>query len=127
VNKLRFQSLPWLLLRGQVCAATGYDRLSLAKLLDCGVLEEVRPNGCRWSKVRKLQVAKLLKLEDWLDRERWEAEPHLMTVKAVCGWTGYSEHTIQKLARHGVLDLVKPAGLGHGRYRKRQVAELLGL
>jgi hypothetical protein len=127
LNRTQFQALPWLLLQYQVQEATGYDRSTLSKLIDCGVLEVIRSNGCRQTKLRKIQIAKLLKLEDWLDRERWEDEPHLMTLKAVCHWTGYSVNTIHKMVRGGELDLVRPAGIEHGRYRKRQIAELLGL
>lgn len=39
---------------------------------------------------------------------------------------GYSSATVAKFAAHGILEAVRPPGVRGWRYRKRQVARLLG-
>lgn len=127
MTKPEFQSWPWLLFEHQVRRATGYAAGTVEKLVDCGVLESVRPDGCGQRKVRKVQVARMLKCENWLDIERWRSEPEFMGTKSVSAWTGYSASTLSKLVEAGALDMVRMAGLSRGKFLKRQVARLIGL
>lgn len=127
MTREQFQELPWLLLPHQVRLVVGYAPATVLKLMDCGVLKVVQPAGSQQSKVQKIQVAQLVKLVEWLDWERWKAEPALMGEKAVTAWTGYAGRTLKKMVEAKSLELIRPAGLNGGRYRKTQVGKLIGL
>ena len=124
MNQQEFQRLPWLLLEQQV-TALGYDRRTLAKLVDCGVLEKVTPAGNGHARYRKKQLAQLL---EWpADAGGFAAERPLMSLKAVRTWTGFSEETLGKIVQAGGLRLVKPPGTAQGKYLKDQIAALIGI
>jgi hypothetical protein len=127
MTRAEFQTLPWLLFEHQVRDVTGYAAGTVAKLFDCGVLKPIKPEGCHQAKVRKVQVAQMLKLESWLDRQAWEAQPALMGAKAVSAWTGYSLATLRKMVTAGSLELIRPSCFNRGRFRKAQVGRLIGL
>lgn len=59
--------------------------------------------------------------------QEFERLPGLMLEHQVMGATGWAKQTLQKYVEAGVLRRVQPAGAGHGRYQKRQVARLCGL
>lgn len=130
-----FKRLPFLLSDGQVIELTEYAPRTLRKMVECGHLAEVLPAGATQRRFRKVQVALLAGLE-WRDQaEGFRAEPMLMKEKAVSTWTGYAQNTLRVLAVRGKqakpgalrLVVVRLAGMGAGRFRKVEVAELLGL
>lgn len=122
------KALPWLLSDHQVIEVTGYAANTLRKLVDCSVLAAVQPKGCGVRRFRKAQVAQMVGLDlGELGAQDFVQEPLLMAQKGVWVWTGYDEKTLVKMVTAGGLQLVKPPGLCHGKYRKAQVATLIGL
>lgn len=123
-----FKRLPWLLFKGQVTELLGYSDNTLDKMVDCQVLRCVKPAGLRWDRFQKAQVAKMLGwgIEE-LGAEEFGREPMLMPEKGVTVWTGLCDESLGKVVAAGGLVLVRPAGLRCGRYRKAEVAELIGL
>ena len=124
-----FELLSMLLDRGQAPAALGYSRTTLLKMVDAGVLRSVRPQGCRWYRFQKIQVAALVGLDMVVERapEQMRGEPLLLAEKTVIHWTGYSRAALERIVRAGGLTRVKPAGNGTGRFRKWEVCRLVGL
>lgn len=122
-----FKRLPFLLMEYQATEVMGYAPRTLWKLVACGHLEEVQPAGSGTRRFRKVQVALLAGL-DWEDgAEEFAREPFMMKEQSVCRWTGYAPKTLCKIAQAGGLVLVRPAGMETGKFRKVEVAELLGL
>jgi hypothetical protein len=121
-----FRKLPWLMFNGQVLEAAGYSRNTLRKMVDCGVIEEVRPPGCTQRRYRKAQLAKLLGIDIATDVSAFRKEPFLLSEKAASGWTGYTTDVLQAIARRGGIVVVRPAGLSNARYRKSEIAGLIG-
>jgi predicted DNA-binding transcriptional regulator AlpA len=122
-----FKRLPFLLTKSQVLAAVGYSPSTLVKMVSCGVLEKVRPAGSGQLRFRKVQVAMLMGYPLEEEVKAFDREPLLMKLKAVHVWTGYAEPTVRNIARAGGLRWVRPAGMGAGKFRKAEVAQLLGL
>lgn len=118
--------MPWLLLEHQVSACTGYRWATLAKMIDCGVFNVVRPAGCGQRRFQKVQIAQLIGIDVSAGLEAFRSEPQLMSAKSVCRWTGYGRRTLESIAEAGGLPRVRPAGLTNGRYHKKDVAKLLG-
>jgi excisionase family DNA binding protein len=127
MTSANFESLPWLLFEHQVLELTGYGRNTLEKLVDCGVLEAVKLAGSNQRRFRKTQVAALLALPEPKGAAAFQAEPFLMGEKAVMVWAGFTRKFLRQVVKAGALKMVRPAGLKHGRFQKREVAALLGL
>lgn len=128
MTRVELKEMPWLLSDRQVIAVTGYAVLTLRKLVDCAVLATVQPAGCEVRRFRKAQVALLLgmRLEE-LGAEGFRCEPLLMGQKGVWVWTGYDKRTVGKIVAAGGIHVVRPPGMSHGKYRKEEVGELIGL
>lgn len=60
-----------------------------------------------------------------MTREEFQRLPYLMSPSQVAR-CGYALHTVEKYAAHGILKVIQPAGMPHRRFRKLQVAQLLG-
>lgn len=60
-----------------------------------------------------------------MTRETFNALPHLLPPGIVVA-CGYAVATLNKYAAHGILTVVKPPGCGQRRFRKAQVASMLG-
>lgn len=127
MTKKEFEVLPQLLMEHHL-AAVGYGRATVAKFVDCGVLERICPKGCGQARYQKRQVAQILKWEECLVAARgaFVLEPALMPPKAVRVWTGWSETTLGKIAHAGGLSVVRPPGTRRGKFRKDEVAKLIG-
>lgn len=131
MTKAEFINLPLLLREHQVVAATGYTRNTLRKIVDCGVLERVRPKGSAEHRYLKVQVGKLLGYEEkemlgvW--RQAVEDRPLLMGEKAVHVVTGYDGSALAAIRKGGELTGVRPAGMGQLKYRVEEVAKLVGV
>ena len=119
--------MPWLLFEGQVIEFTGYGRNTLDKLVDCGTLAPVRPNGCGQRRFRKIQVATLLGISVEQELAQFRKEPWLLSEKATMVYTGYTHKVLEHIVRAGGLEVIRPAGLRNARFRKTEVAKLLGL
>lgn len=61
-----------------------------------------------------------------MTREEFKKLPHLVMEGAVVE-LGYGRRTIAKFVDSNVLRKIQPAGAGHGKYQKKQVAQLLGV
>jgi hypothetical protein len=131
-----FKKLPFLLTPHQLLEATGYDKRTVGKLVECCHLVEVRPAGLTERRYRKVQVAMLAGLEWKEEAERFRQEPLLMPEKTVVNWTGYGHVTLDVIVRasHPAsgterlrLVRVRPAGMSGGKFRKLEVGALLGL
>lgn len=59
--------------------------------------------------------------------KEFQAAAFLLSEGQVCAITGYAAHTVRKLADVGVLQAVKLRGATKGKFRKRQVAHLIGV
>ncbi len=129
MTRAEFQALPMLLFENQAIAFTGYARPTLAKMIDAGVFFLVRPAGCGQGKLRKVQLAQIAGLDEWLleDAARFKGEPWLMPEKAVSAWTGYDRRTLAKIGKASGIHVIHPPGLTVARYRKLDVAEWIGL
>jgi hypothetical protein len=125
MTQAEFKALPYLLLEHQV-AALGYDRRTVAKFADCGVLHKVEPAGSGHARYQKRQLAQLLGLEATLELAEFRREPLLMSLKSVRRWTGFTEETLAKIVQAGGLRRVQPPGSSHGKYLKEQIARLIG-
>jgi len=130
MTKLQFQALPLLIFEHHVVAVTGYARNTIAKFTDCGVLTIVKPNGSGQGRFQSRQIAQMIGwdwkevLREWI--EQFQRENNLMLEKAVTRYTGYAEKTLLNIRKARGLDFLKPAGADAGRYRKEQIAELIG-
>lgn len=124
-----FEGLAWLVFEGEAARALGFSREYMRKLVECGVLQLVQPKGAGQGKLRKVQLAQVVRIDLSAEARRfWEQEPLLMTPKAVMGWTGYNRATLEKIARAGGLTRIRfPGGEHAARYRKLEVAELMGV
>lgn len=120
-----FRQLPYLLLEHQVALA-GYDRRTLAKFVECGVLTKVQPAGSGFARYQKRQLALLLGWEALLETADFAAERPLMGYKPVHRWTGFAEGTLEHIVHAGGLTRVKPPGATQGKYRKQEIARLIG-
>lgn len=131
MTKAEFISLPLLLREHQVVAATGYTRNTLRKMVDCAVLDQVRPKGSAEHRYRKLQVGKLLGYEEKEMLEVWRAavdgRPLLMGEKSVRAVTGYDRKLLAPIREAGGLTAIRPAGIGQLKYRVEEIAELVGM
>lgn len=122
-----FKKLPFLLMDHQVIEVTGYHLRTLGKMVECAHLAEVRPAGSGQRRFRKVQVALLAGLEWEAEAEAFRQEPLLMKEKAVVSWTGYAQNTLRAICKGHGLTLVRLAGMNGGKFRKLEVARLLGL
>ena len=126
MTKAEFKALPLLLVEHQVVAATGYASKTLRKLVDCGVLALVKPNGCGWGRYQKLQVARLAGIAEGEVLEDWKAEtakrPFLIGEKQAGRLTGLTGHSLPT-----VFTPVRPAGAGGVRYRVEEIAAVCGI
>jgi excisionase family DNA binding protein len=129
MSEAEFVRMSWLLFPIEAARVTGWSKDYVLKLIENQVLHQVKPKGTRHSKVRKVQLAQLLGLNLGPDRARFvEGERLLMTPKAVMAWTGYDRRTLEKIAAAGGLTRVRLPGGGNApRFRKSEVAELIGL
>lgn len=123
----QFKRLPFLLDRAQVIEVTQYCAATLAKMIECCHLMEVRPAGATDRRFRKVQVALLAGLEWEAEAKRFAEEPLLMREKAVTTWTGYHQNILRRICQARGLTLVRPAGMSVGKFRKVEIAALLGL
>ncbi len=121
-----FQRLPWLVFGHQVQTALGYSRPTLRKMVDCGLLTEVRPPSCTQRKYLKVQLAEVLGMDVTGEVARFRKEPLLMAEKSAVNWTGYTPEVLQAISKAGGLQAVRLAGQGWVRYRKMEVARLIG-
>ena len=125
MTREEFIKLPLLLTAGQA-AACGYSRRTLLKYANNEILRLVCPAGCVQRRFQKKQLAQLLGWEDALNLPAWRREPPLLTLNAVCQWTGYDSHQVSKITKAGGLSVVNAAGIGRNRYRKTEVQEWIG-
>lgn len=122
-----FKALPFLLMDHQLLEVTGYHERTMEKLVECAHLLPVLPAGATERRFRKVQVAQLAGL-DWEEEAlRFWDEPMLMGEKSVTTWTGYAGKTIDRIATAGGLTRIRPAGIERSKFRKVEVAALLGL
>ena len=126
MTKDEFRQLPLLIQEHHVMEASGYARNTVRKLVDCGVLRLVKPKGCHQGRFQKRQVARLLKWEEAVETDALKREPALMLEKSVRAITGYSTATLDQLVAAGALSFVRPAGISVGRFRKAEIARLVG-
>jgi hypothetical protein len=127
VTHEEFQKLPFLLEYPEVLEVMDYAPRTLEKMVECAVLVEVMPAGITRRRFRKVQIAMMAGLEWQSQAEEFKKEPLLMREKAVVRWTGYAQNTLRRIVRaHGVT-IVRPAGMTAGKFRKLEIAELLGL
>jgi hypothetical protein len=126
-QRLQFQKWPWLLFERQVIEVTGYGHNTIEKLIDCGTLLSVKPRGCTQRRFQKIQVAQLLAVELDQQLESFRREPLLLSEKSVLSYSGFSRTVLREVTHAGGLQLIRPAGLSTGRYRKSELAQLLGL
>lgn len=126
MTREQFQLLPYLLTSAQA-EACGYERRTLNKYAENGILTVVLPAGCVQRRFQKRQFAQLLGWEDTLDLAGWQREKPLIQVAAVAQWTGYDVHTLLAIVRAGGLVAVDPGGLGRRHYRKEEVGRWIGL
>lgn len=124
---VKFKGLPWLVLEGQVIDLMGWGRNTLAKMADCGTLHLVKPPGCAQHRFRKIQLATILGVSLEAELEEFRREPLMMSEKATLRHTGYARNTLREIVSAGGLRVIRPAGLTNGRYRKTEIAQLLGL
>lgn len=122
-----FQKLPFLLRRLQVMEVLDCDKRTLPKMIACGHLTKVVPPGAQELRFRKVQVALLVGFEWESQAQEFWREPLLMREKAVVKWTGYAAMTLERIVQGHGLVRVRPAGMTAGKFRKVEVAELLGL
>lgn len=123
----QFRKLPFLLSDHQVLEVTDYDPRTLNKMVDCGLLLQVIPAGAKNRRFRKVQVALLTGLAWEEEAKAFGEEPLLMREKAVVTWTGYVQNTLRAICKGHGLTLVRPAGMTGGKFRKVEIAGLLGL
>ena len=128
MTQTEFKSLPLLLFEHHVIEITGYARNTLRKMTDCAVLNLVKPKGCGQARYQKKQIAQLVGWEGLLkeDQSAWSREALLLPEKTVTRYTGFSADTLRKISHAGGLNVLRPAGIGSGRYRKVQISELVG-
>ena len=131
MTRAEFNELPMLLLEHQVVAATGYAQNTLRKLVDCRVLEVVKPKGATKARYRKQQVGRLIGVPEgeWLPGvvRVLRGGPLLMGVKTARVITGYSAYVLAQMAKERSLSVVRPAGLSELKFRTAEIAELCGV
>lgn len=113
----------------KAAVSLGFARPTLAKLVDVGALKKVKPPGCAHAHYAKVQLADLMGWPDVVEsiRERFRAEPHMMGRKEVLYWTGMCKDTLNNISAKGGLRAERPLGASQAKYRKWEVAKLLGL
>lgn len=128
MTKGEFNGLPFLLFSHEVCEVLGYRQNTMRKMVECEVLQTVLLPGCQ-AKFRKVQVAQLAGLEEWLapELEAFRHEPLLLGLKAVMRWVGYSKSRVPILVRAAKWQVVQPPGQRYRRFRKVDVARVIGL
>jgi len=129
MTQAEFLALPWLLFEHHAMDVTGYARNTLEKMVDCGVLRRVKVKGCSQGRYLKMQLAELAGLGPKVREAamQFRREPLLMPEKRVCVWTGYGVDAMEKIRKAGGLAVVRVPGISGVRYRKADVAELIGL
>ena len=127
MTQSEFHGLPYLLGRRQTERALGYDRRTLMKMVDAGVLRGIRPEGCCHYRFQKRQVAILAGIEMETARQELRRAPLLVPAKTVMAWTGYAAHTLDRIVEAGGLTMVRTANSSAGKYRKVEIMMLIGL
>jgi hypothetical protein len=128
MTKKEFVNGPGLLMEKEV-VSLGFARPTIEKFVELGVLKKVKPVGCSQARYQKRQLALLL---EWTDvaagvEQAFAAEPQMMGRKEVLQWTGMSKETLDKMAEKGGLRAVRLPGCNQGKYRKADIAAMLGL